>query len=258
VGFVLQTKLARTLRVLNKNREKLLVIDTKWQARKGPRLPRSVLGEGNLPPALVGPRTPPGIRGDTKVRFESDFCMTLPRREPPPHATLRARGETIVKRYSIQYSTGTIVQGIPLFDRKYTTRKFLEGAYHAPNWPLLGKAREVSLLRSRLDARFARATSNFEDVLRDTLMDTWKRPNFYSKSMRKQIRNIIFNYNPEYPDGSRLVPSKVRGYLVNPNLMYWVQKFLRKSKLSIDGGLDFINPFLRDTRKYIPLQGRCF
>ena len=118
------------------------------------------------------------------------------------------------------------IMGIPLFSSRYPPKGFLLGKYNS--WPLLGRSREFVVYRTREFLQFAKRTAAFEDLLKDTLIDVFKRPDSYGNRNRQKLRSIIYSYNPRlgYLSKGR---SKIRDYEVVPGLFYWVCLFLRKA-----------------------------
>ena len=186
--------------------------------------------QGNFVPPVRGPRPAPGFPG-RKTYVHPKMYVNLPVYDRGPlHSARGTRKGNLPIHYATDYRSSSTVLGIPLFSRKYSPSEFLSGKYNSS--PLLGNARAYPLYRNRVSINYAHRATEFEDSLRETLMDIWKNPSRYSKRLKNSLRRILFQYSPLYglwkPKNHI---TRLKEYAVsNPPIFYWACHFLRKSR----------------------------
>jgi len=187
---------------------------------------------GNFVPPTLGPRPPPGFPG-RKITIHPKMMVSLPVKDRGPlHNVRNLRSGNLPIHYATDYRSSSTTWGIPIFSRKYSPTEFLRGKYNS--WPLLGNARAYPLYRNRVSINYAHRATEFEDTLRDTLMDVWKNPSRYSKRLKNSLRRILFQYSPLHglwKPKDHIV--RLKEYAVsNPPIFYWACLFLRNAKAS--------------------------
>jgi len=188
--------------------------------------------QGNFVPPVSGPRPRPDFPG-RQINPHSSRWVKLPVHDRGPlHSAREIHGKAKPIHYALDYRSSSTIMGIPIFSRKYSPSEFLAGKYN--QWPTLGNSRNYPLLRNRVSINYAHRATEFEDALRDTLMDVWKNPSRYSKRLKNSLRRTLFQYSPLHglwKPKNHVV--RLREYAeCNPPIFYWACHFLRKSKAS--------------------------